>query len=112
MVHGSNLSNGTNMLEWVEINTVMLFVEEYQQLRPVDPNLMQSKWQTLNTEPISLQPELAVWLWGDGAQERSVAYWRERNAPPFVRRLRLALARRGLLSSVEWDVHHKPKDSQ
>lgn len=109
IIHGSNLSNSSNPLEWVEINTVLLLREAYDELRPVDPQLMQRKWNELNTGKLEIPEKLQTWLWGQGAKTRYESYIEERQSHPLIRRIRLALARRGLVSSVEWDVHNKPK---
>lgn len=109
IIHGSNLSNSKNPLEWVEINTVLLWREAYDQLRPVDPQLMQRKWDELNKGEFAIPDKLQAWLWGQGAKKRYELYSKERSSHPLIRRIRLALARRGLVSSVEWDVHNKPK---
>lgn len=106
VVHGDNLSNGVRPLEWVEINTVLLWHGAHHELRPVDPDLMREVWQAWGHTGVDLSDEMQQWLWGVDARERYEAYTRERNAHPLLRRIRLALARRGLWHSVEWDVHH------
>ncbi len=109
VVHGGNLSTGTHPLEWVEINTVLVWHGAYAQMRPVDPDLMRESWQAWGHIGGSVPDHIARWLWGEGARERYEAYIRERNTHPLLRRIRLALARRGLWHSVEWDVHHRSK---
>lgn len=107
ILHGNNLSGGNSPLEWVEINIVLLWHGLDQSVRPVDPILMRQTWETWGHEGSVLKPETANWLWGDGAQSRYDAYQKERSQHPLLRRVRLALARRGLLQSVEWDAHHR-----
>jgi hypothetical protein len=107
VIHGENLSNGNNPLEWVEINTVLIWHGAYEHLRPVDPDLMSEIWHTWGHTGGTMPDDIAEWLWGDGARERYEAYTRERNTHPLLRRIRLALARRGLWHSVEWDVRHR-----
>ena len=108
-VHGSNLSNSTNPLEWVEINIVLLYRDMYHELRPVKPDLMQQKWQEHNDRGCTIPENIRAWLWGKGATQRYEQYTKEREAHPLLRRMRLALAKRGLFPSVEWNAHNKPK---
>ncbi|PJF38200.1 MAG: hypothetical protein CUN55_18220, partial [Phototrophicales bacterium] len=103
-LHGNNLSNNTSPLEWVEWNIILIWHGGFEHLRPVDPVLMRETWESWGHQGGYIPDDVAQWLWGDGAQERYEAYRRERNSRPFLRRLRLALARRGLWHSVEWDV--------
>lgn len=108
-IHDANLSNGVNPLEWVEINIVLLWHGLDQEIRPVDPKLMQQAWETWGHQGGAITPQIAKWLWGDGSQARYEAYTKERAQHPLLRRVRLSLARRGLVQSVEWDTHHRPK---
>lgn len=103
-VHGGNLSNGNNEREWVEINTILLWHQQYIVLRPVNPQFMHDLWEDWGHTGAALPQDVADWLWGDGAEARYAAYTRERNAAPLVRRARLALAQRGLLPSVELQI--------
>jgi hypothetical protein len=109
-LHGGNLSNGNNALEWVEINAILLKHGLYDQLRPVAPDLMRAFWSDWASANSEIPADVANWLWGTGAAQRYAAYERERRSHPLLRRMRLALARRGLWPSVEWDAHHQPKN--
>lgn len=106
-LHAQNLSGGRNRLEWVEFNIVLLWMRAYEHLRPVDPVLMRDSWYAWGKNNLQgeLPDKVAAWLWGEGAAERYLQYTRERNAHPFLRRIRLGLARRGLIKSTEFDAH-------
>jgi hypothetical protein len=106
VLHDSNLSGGHNLKEWVEFNIALIWYSNYEHLRPVDPQLMRDTWAAWGHMGSAIPEDIANWLWGEDAQARYFAYTRERNAHPLLRRVRLALARRGLLNSVEWEVHH------
>jgi len=108
-IHGGNLSNGNRPLEWVEINIVLIWRNTLNQLRPVDPKLMHDVWNDWGHTGGEVSDEVAEWLWGDGSQTRYEAYTREHNAPTWQRRIRLALARRNLFPSIEWNVTQKPR---
>lgn len=107
LIHDTNLSTGNNPLEWVELDTVLIWHSAYEHLRPVEPDLMYSVWHDWGHIGGTMPDDIAEWLWGEGARDRYEAYNRERNAHPLLRRIRLALARRGLWHSVEWDAHHR-----
>lgn len=106
ILHGDNLSASANPREWVEFNIALLIHKSPENLRPVDPNLMRQLWDDWGHQYASLTDEQANWLWGEDARGRFEKYTAERQQNPVVRRLRLALARRGLWQSTEWDVHH------
>jgi glycosyltransferase involved in cell wall biosynthesis len=106
-LHDDNLSGGNNTVEWVEFNTVLLWNQHYRLLRPVEPILMREAWETWGHLGGTMPDTVAEWLWGEYAQERYQQYQAEQSAYPFVRRIRLALARYNLIKSVEWDVHQK-----
>ncbi|GAB5493515.1 MAG: hypothetical protein Phog2KO_37300 [Phototrophicaceae bacterium] len=106
ILHGDNLSGGANPREWVEFNIALLIHNALDNLRPVDPNLMHQLWDEWGHQYATISDETANWLWGAGARERYEKYTAERQQHPLIRRFRLALARRGLLQSTEWDVHH------
>ncbi|MEO1286384.1 MAG: hypothetical protein AAFV93_01345 [Chloroflexota bacterium] len=107
-IHGDNLSNGTNPLEWVEINTVFLWHGGDNFIRPVEPQLMKHIWEQWgHTGRENLPENIQEWLWGDGAEKRYLAYTKEREQPQWLRRIRMTLARRGFVSSIEWDVHRE-----
>jgi hypothetical protein len=105
-VHEDNLSGGRNPLQEVEFNIALIWHGGEKLIRPVEPALMRQHWDAWGHEGGTISDELAEWLWGEGTEKRYKAYLAERKAHPFIRRLRLALARRGLIKSVEWDVAH------
>jgi len=110
VLHTHNLSGGRNRLEWVEFNTVLLWLGDCEHLRPVDPVLMRENWETWGQQGhVRIPDEIEEWLWGAGSRERFQRYTRERNAHPFLRRLRLSLARRGIIKSAEFDAHQRWK---
>lgn len=104
VLHEGNLSGGRSPLEWVEFNIVLLWRGLPQHLRPVDPDLMRRTWEEWGHSGGAIPPQAADWLWGPGAEERYRRYRREHEAPPLLRRARMALARRGLLHSIEWEL--------
>jgi hypothetical protein len=104
--HANTLSGSHNPLEWVEFNIALIWHGGFEHLRPVDPDLMHRTWEAWGHNGGTVPDGIANWLWGTGAKERYAAYSRERNANPLLRRMRLALARRGLVNSIEWNVHH------
>lgn len=105
ILHDSNLSGGTST-EWIEFNLALLIHGQTQFLRPVDPLLMRQYQDGWGHQFIDLDGDTANWLWGEGAQERFERFERERNLPGFARRIMLALAKRGLIRSVDWELHH------
>jgi glycosyltransferase involved in cell wall biosynthesis len=106
--HGGNLSGNNNPLQWVEFNIALIWYDAFEHLRPVEPELMRQTWEAWGHTGGSIPDAIADWLWGAGAEERYAAYSRERNAHPLLRRMRLALARRGLMHSAEWNAQQKP----
>lgn len=98
-LHGDNLSGGANPLETVEFNIALLWHGGGDLLRPVEPSLMRQNWEAWGHQAGTIPDELAQWLWGAGAEDRYKAYQQERSRHPFIRRLRQALIRRGLLRS-------------
>lgn len=106
VIHGGNLSGGASPREWVEFNIALMFLREYHFMRPVDPELFKSVWAEWGDDAPDAPVEILDWLIGDDAKRRYQKYTYERQQHPVLRRIRLALARRGLWRSVEWDVHH------
>jgi hypothetical protein len=106
--HETNLSGNNNLLQWVEYNIALIWYGGFEHLRPVEPDLMRHAWETWGYTGGTIPETMADWLWGEGAEERYAAYSQERNAHPLLRRMRLALARRGLVPSAEWNALHKP----
>lgn len=105
-VHEGNLSGGRNPLQEVEFNIALIWHGGENLIRPVEPELMRKTWEAWGHKGGTISNELAEKLWGKAAEKRYQSWQAERNAHPLIRRLRLALARRGLFNSVEWDVAH------
>lgn len=112
-IHGDNLSNtGTNR-EDIEVNIIFMQRGDWVQLLPCDPDALQHAWQNWGTlEAITPPDEVADWLWGDGAYERWQRYQAERNQAAWMQRIRLTLAARGLVSSVEWDIYQRKQHAK
>ncbi len=79
---GSNLSAGTNPLQAVEDNVVLLRQGWYELLRPAEPTLMREVWQTWGAQGRVLSPALQAQLWGEGAADR----WHAAQAAAAARR--------------------------
>ena len=60
-----------------------------------------------NTTGVQLPGAVEDFLWGPAAHERWRQYQGERKQGPVQRRIRLALAARGLIRSVEWSVYQR-----
>lgn len=105
VLHGDNLSGGTST-EWIEFNIALLIHDAPQRMRPVDPKIMRQYWDTWGHQYASISEQSAEWLWGDLAQARYERYRWERSLPSPARRILLALAKRGLIYSADWEVHH------
>ena len=102
-IHGGNLSNTGSETEAVEVNIIFLRRRDYTQLRPAAPNALRAAWTSWgNPANEALPADVEDFLWGPGAEKRWRRYRRERQQPAMLRRLRLALAARGLLHSEEW----------
>lgn len=105
IVHGANLSNTGGDREDIEVNIIFLRRGAWDQLRPVNPTAMREAWESWgNPERVPIPPEEADFLWGPAAEGRWQRYQSERRQAPALRRLRLALAARGLIHSVEWSM--------
>ena len=105
LIHGGNLSNIGSDREDIEVNIIFMRRRGWHQLRPANPQAQREAWEHWgNPGKISLPDEAADFLWGASAQQRWRQYQRERKQTPMLRRLRLALASRGLVHSVEWSV--------
>ena len=103
LVHGGNLSNTGGDREDIEVNLIFMRRGAWRQLRPADPRALREAWESWgNPARLTLPADVADYLWGDEAEARWRRYQRERRQPPALRRLRLALASRGLLYSEEW----------
>ena len=108
LIHGDNLSNTGGDREDIEVNIIFLRRGEWRHLRPVHPRAQQDAWHSWgNTGGVHLPGEIEDFLWGPGAHERWRQYKRERRQGPVQRRIRLALAARGLWRSAEWSVYQR-----
>lgn len=103
-LHGGNLSSTGNPLQRVEENIVFLRRQQWTELRPADPVLMRQTWEAWGSQGLPLPDAIQEWLWGDESARRYRHYLREKEQPAWMQRLRLALVKRGLVSSVEWEI--------
>ncbi|MDE2748349.1 MAG: hypothetical protein OXI34_05255 [Chloroflexota bacterium] len=111
IVHGGNLSNTGGDREDIEVNIIFMRRRAWGQLRPANPAAMRAAWERWgNPDRIALPPAEADFLWGPAAERRWKRYQRERRQRPALRRLRLALAARGLLHSVEWAMAQRGRE--
>lgn len=105
LIHGGNLSNIGSDREDIEVNIIFMRRGDWHQLRPANPKAQRAAWDDWgNPGGISLPDEAADFLWGASAEHRWRQYQKERTQAPMLRRLRLALASRGLIRSVEWSL--------
>ncbi len=113
LIHGGNLSNTGSDREDIEVNIIFMRRGDWHQLRPADPKAQREAWEHWgNKADIPLPAEVADFLWGASAQQRWQQYQRERRQIPILRRLRLALASRRLIHSVEWSVNERSRACQ
>ncbi|MCU0512455.1 MAG: glycosyltransferase [Anaerolineae bacterium] len=105
-LHGGNLSSTGSPLQAVEDNIIFLRRRQWSQLRPAEPVLMQSLWDTWGSQGAALPAAVADWLWGPGAAARYARYRQEQRLPRLAQRGLLSLARRGLLHSEIWALRH------
>ena len=113
LVHGGNLSNTGGDREDIEVNLIFMRRGAWQHLRPADPRALREAWESWgNPAQSTLPADVADFLWGAEAEARWRRYQRERRQPPRLRRLRLALASRGLLYSEEWAQAQRGRDPQ
>ena len=113
LVHGGNLSNTGGDREDIEVNLIFMRRGAWQHLRPADPRALREAWDSWgNPAQLTLPADAADFLWGDEAEARWRRYQRERRQHPRLRRLRLALASRGLLYSEEWAQAQRGRDLQ
>ena len=112
IVHGDNLSNTGGDREDIEVNIIFMRLGAWEQLQPANPQAMRAAWEAWgDTGRVGLPPEQARFLWGAGAERRWKRFQAERRQPQALRRLRLALAARGLIHSVEWAVARRGRIS-
>ena len=111
IVHGDNLSNTGGDRETIEVNIISLRQGDWTRLKPANPKAMRQAWETWgNPARAIIPPEDADFLWGAAAEKRWKRYQAERRQPAALRRLRLSLASRGLLESVEWETARRGRD--
>jgi len=111
VVHGDNLSNTGGDREDIEVNIIFMRRRAWGQLRPANPAAMREAWERWgNPHHIELPLAEADFLWGPQAEMRWKRYQRERNQAPALRRLRLSLAARGLIQSVEWAMAQRGRE--
>ncbi|HML21301.1 MAG TPA: hypothetical protein PKD09_06620 [Aggregatilinea sp.] len=87
-LHGANLSGSRNPYEWVEHNTVLLRHGEWDQIRPVDPDLMRASWQGWGAQDAELPPEVEARLWGADADAFRRQWRRDRRRANLSRLIR------------------------
>ena len=105
LIHGGNLSNIGRDREDIEVNIIFMRRGDWHQLRPANPSALRRAWEEWGDQGnIVLLDEAADFLWGAAAEKRWRRYQSERGQPAMLRRLRLGLAARGLVNSVEWSV--------
>lgn len=111
IVHGDNLSNTGGDREDIEVNIIFMRLGAWKQLRPANPTAMRAAWESWgNPGQVAIPPAEADFLWGAAAESRWRRYQSERRQPAALRRLRLALASRGLTRSVEWAMAQRGRD--
>ena len=106
IVHGGNLSNTGSPREAVEVNIVFMRRQQWEHIRPANPTLMREEWEAWGDTGINLPQAVQDLLWGDDAYNRWQRYLREKGQPEWLRRIRVALARRGILHSEEWNLRN------
>ncbi len=113
VIHGDNLSNTGGQREDIEVNIIFMRRGEWRFLKPANPIAMRAAWERWgNPAQLRLPPAQADFLWGPGAERRWKRFQAERRQPAPLRRLRLALAARGMLTSVEWSMALRERDRQ
>ncbi len=111
LVHGDNLSNTGGEREDIEVNIIFMRRGAWDQLRPANPAALRHAWHSWgNPAGVDLPADIADFLWGPGAERRWQRYQRERRQPAALRRLRLSLASRGLIHSLEWSLAQGERD--
>ncbi len=107
-VHGRNLSNTGSDREDIEVNIIFLRRGEWRHLRPAHPRAQRDAWHSWgNKRGVQLPAEIEEFLWGNSAHGRWRQFQRERRQGAILRRIRLALAARGLLRSAEWSIYQR-----
>lgn len=118
MLHGGNLSDTGKPIQAVEDNIVQMRQGAWQNLKPAEPHLMRSCWETWGNQGRAVSAEIEEQLWGPDAFENWQHWkyqqrrkrWRTRfsetlrRLPRFVINhtgLRPFLARLGIVKSAE-----------
>lgn len=103
LLHGDNLSNSGADREDLEVNIIFMRRRAWDHLRPAHPGAQREAWFSWGDQRgIELPPEIEDFLWGPESLERWQRYRREKSQRGWLRRVRLALAARGLIRSAEW----------
>lgn len=101
ILHGDNLSGGTNPREWVEFNIALMLHGYYQFIRPVDPEIFRAVYADWGDAIPDIPAETLNWLIGADAEERFNKYERQRHATIWQRRLHNLLVQVGLRANFE-----------
>ena len=111
VIHGGNLSNTGGDREDIEVNIIFMRRGDWTQLVPAHPRAQLDAWNSWgNFDGRALSPAVANFLWGADAHDRWLRYKRERASGKWRRRIRLALAARGIIHSEEWALHLRSLD--
>lgn len=103
LIHGDNLSNSGGDREDIEVNIIFMRRGDWEQLRPAHPSAQRDAWHGWGDQRGKALPlEVEDYLWGPDSLRRWAQFRRERAQGGWQRRLRLALAARGIIRSAEW----------
>ena len=112
VIHGDNLSNTGGDREDIEVNIIFMRRGDWAQLIPAHPRAQLDAWNSWGNIDGRVAPaDTAEFLWGAEAHERWLRYRRERSSGRLRRRLRLALAARGIVKSEEWALHQRSREA-
>lgn len=110
LMHGDNLSNSGADREDLEVNIIFMRRRAWDHLRPAHPGALREAWFSWGAQGgIELPPEIEDYLWGPESLERWKRYRREKSQRGWRRRIRLALAARGLIHSAEWSEFQRTR---
>ena len=113
VIHGDNLSNTGGDREDIEVNIIFMRRGDWAQLIPAHPRAQLDAWHSWgNVDGRSVPADAADFLWGAEAHGRWLRYRRERGQGRWRRRLRLALAARGIVKSEEWALHQRSLETR
>jgi hypothetical protein len=111
-IHGDNLSNTGTTREAIEVNITFMRRQDWHHLIPTDPTALRDAWETWGAlEETQLPDDVVDFLWGDDAKKRWQQYEAERNQMGWIRRIRQALAARGLIHSAVWSVYLRSRNN-